>query len=489
MTLSRRSRSYAGSETWPGFVDALSAILLVIIFLVVVFVLAQFFLHDALSGRDEALAQLNEQVSELSEILALERQTNDALRLNMSQLEASLKDATSYQEEILTHLAEETDRANKAETALARERATTQTSRETILTQLTTIESLSRDIDALDEVRNNLEVEIARLLVAQKEIETDAKALIKQNSTLENERNQLATALASADKDRATLSERIKDNDALTASLRDRTKELLARLSTEKINRQLAEKETFLAQRQLEQRELHIAELQKIQMTRAAMLEKEKDVSSTAQRQVALLNQQISALRTQLAQISQALDDAEAKDRNQNIVIADLGRRLNLALAQKLEELSRYRSEFFGRLRTALGNRPDIQIVGDRFVFQSEVLFQSGSADLGEDGRDSLAHLATNLLEISRRIPNDLPWILRVDGHTDRIPIKTPEFPSNWELASARATAVVKFLAKKGIPPQRLAATGFAEYQPIELGSNETAYMRNRRIEIKLTER
>ena len=489
MTLSRRSRSYAGSETWPGFVDALSAILLVIIFLLVVFVLAQFFLHDALSGRDEALAQLNEQVSELSEILALERQANDELRLNMSQLEASLKDSTSYQEEILAQLAEETDRANVAEADLISERETIQASRETILTQLTTIESLSRDIDALDEVRNNLEIEIARLLVAQKEIETNAKALIKRNLTLENERNQLATALASANKDRATLSKRLKTNDALTASLRDRTKELLARLSTEKTNRQLAERETSLAQKQLEQRELRLAELQKMQMTRSAMLEKEKGISSAAQRQVALLNQQISALRTQLAQISQALDDAEAKDRSQNIVIADLGRRLNLALAQKLEELSRYRSEFFGRLRTALGNRPDIRIVGDRFVFQSEVLFESGSADLGEDGRDSLAHLATNLLEISRRIPDDLPWILRVDGHTDRMPIKTPEFPSNWELASARATAVVKFLAKQGIPPQRLAATGFAEYQPIELGRNETAYTRNRRIEIKLTER
>ena len=192
---------------------------------------------------------------------------------------------------------------------------------------------------------------------------------------------------------------------------------------------------------------------------------------------------------TSSAALQAALDQAESRDEEQQVVISDLGRRLNQALAQKVEELSRYRSEFFGRLREVLGDRRDVQIVGDRFVFQSEVLFSSGSAELGNEGRARLRDLANTLAEITPRIPGDISWILRVDGHTDSVPIKSAQFPSNWELSSARATNVVKFLIEAGIPARHLAAAGFGQYHPLDAGTDEIAFRRNRRIEMKLTER
>jgi chemotaxis protein MotB len=160
-----------------------------------------------------------------------------------------------------------------------------------------------------------------------------------------------------------------------------------------------------------------------------------------------------------------------------------------VALASKVQELARYRSEFFGRLREVLGKRKDVRIVGDRFVFQSEVLFETGSAELGGAGQQQLGQLARALTEIAARIPKDLPWVLRVDGHTDRIPIHTPEFRSNWELSTARAISVVRFLIDQGIPADHLAATGFGEHQPLDPGLSEAALRRNRRIELKLTQR
>ncbi len=205
--------------------------------------------------------------------------------------------------------------------------------------------------------------------------------------------------------------------------------------------------------------------------------------------QVALLNLQINALREQLAALQEALDASEARDKDQQAVIADLGRRLNAALAQKVQELERFRSEFFGRLREVLGDRKDIQIVGDRFVFQSEVLFESGSAQINEAGLVELSKLAQALREIAATIPADLEWILRVDGHSDKRPINTPEFPSNLHLSAARAIAVVNALIADGVPAANLAAAGFADLHPIDPAATEEAYRRNRRIEFKLTER
>ena len=479
MAARMRARS---QDYWPGFVDALSSLLVVIIFLLVVFVIAQVFLSRALSGRDEALQRLTSQINELTELLALERQGNADLRLNVAQLSASLQSANEERDNLAIQIAdlrEEaarlnetvallTRRAETAERELETARAdldaaneTVESDRETIRAQLADLERLQRDIDALRTVRDELERRVGDLSVSLEASQRDAALLREQSAELE-------TALT--------------QTRVLVGTLRDSQKELQTKLASE-------EERTLLAQRELRDREVRLAEVQALYLERQAALEDEQNLSVEAKARVALLNQQIAALREQLRALQSALDAAESKDEEQQVVISDLGRRLNQALAQKVEELSRYRSEFFGRLREVLGDRRDIQIVGDRFVFQSEVLFASGSAELGEEGRARLRDLSSTLQEIIPRIPEDISWILRVDGHTDAVPINSPQFPSNWELSSARATNVVKYLIETGIPASRLAAAGFGQYHPLDAGDDEIAYRRNRRIEMKLTER
>jgi len=218
-------------------------------------------------------------------------------------------------------------------------------------------------------------------------------------------------------------------------------------------------------------------------------LDTEKKISSEALAKVELLNQQIAAMRRQLSQINALLDAAEDRNRASEAQVADLGKRLNTALAQKVQELSKYRSEFFGRLRQILSQRSDILVVGDRFVFQAEVLFPKGSADLNDAGKVEMLKLADALRQLEREIPTDIAWVLRVDGHTDIDPIQSPEFKSNWELSSARAINVVKFLVAQGVAPRHLVAAGFGEFQPLVEGDSEDAKSENRRIELKLTER
>jgi chemotaxis protein MotB len=218
-------------------------------------------------------------------------------------------------------------------------------------------------------------------------------------------------------------------------------------------------------------------------------LEAERRLTTRALAQVEVLNQQIAALRRQLAALETALEASESKDRESQARLADLGQRLNIALAQRVQELSRYRSDFFGRLRTILGNRPDVRIVGDRFVFQSEVFFDTGQAVLRPEGRAELDKLASALTELDKQIPSEIAWVLRVDGHTDIRPTTGATFRTNWDLSAARAISVVQYMIARGISPQRLVAAGFGEFQPIDPDRTEEAFSRNRRIELKLTER
>lgn len=423
-TLSRRSPRSV--NIWPGFVDALASLLLVIMFLLVVYVVSEFYLRETLSGRDEALERLRVQVSELADLLALERQANADLRLNVAQLSSELQSSLAAQDELALRLNDLTGKAETAEQQLSETRLE--------------LERLLRDIAALRTVRDQLEQEVGRMTVALRETEDKAAGLAKD----------------------------------LTAE-RDRKAELEAQLSTER-------ERTHLAQRKIEEQETRLR-------ASAEAVSKERALTAEQRAQIEILNQQIAALRQQLASIAEALQAAEAKAKEQKVQIADLGRRLNVALASRVQELARYRSEFFGRLREILGERPDIRVVGDRFVFQSEVLFQTGSAELEEPGREQLALLAQSLKEIAQKIPTEIDWVLRVDGHTDRRPINTPEFPSNWELSTGRAMSVVRFLIGQGISPTRLAATGFGEFHPLDSGNDEIALRRNRRIELKLTER
>jgi len=217
-------------------------------------------------------------------------------------------------------------------------------------------------------------------------------------------------------------------------------------------------------------------------------LAKQKDISSDAAAQVALQNQQLTAQRTQNGALDQALDASEAKADESKTQVADLGKRLNVALAQRVQDLSQYRSDFFGRLRKTLEGRADVQVVGDRFVFQSEVLFPVGEATIAPEGTATLDKLADAIKQLQAEIPPDINWVLRIDGHTDKRPINTPEFPSNWELSAARAIAVLKYLSAAGVASQHLVAAGFGDSRPIDPGDTDEAYAKNRRIEFKLTD-
>ena len=323
---------------WPGFVDALSTLLLAIIFLISVFTVGQFFLSRELSGRDTVLDRLNRQISELTDLLSLERSSRRSAEESLSSLQTTLQ-------------------ANEAERA--------------------------------------------RL-----------QNLLNSGGAAQNRATELNTAL-----------------------------------------------------------------------------ETERQATGRALSQVEILNQQIAAMRRQLAALEEALAASETRDKESQARVADLGSRLNVALAQRVQELARYRSDFFGRLRQILGNRPDVRIVGDRFVFQSEVLFPAGQASLRPEASGELDRIASALVELERQVPPDIPWVIRVDGHTDQRPIATSQFPSNWALSSARAIAVVQAMIARGVRPQHLVAAGFGEFQPLDTATTEEAYSRNRRIELKLTER
>jgi chemotaxis protein MotB len=339
-SLSRSRRSQV-TNYWPGFVDALSSLLLVIIFLLSLFMLTQFFLGQEIQGKDTAMSRLNSQIAELTDLLQLERTSNSDLTGNLAALQATLGATTA--------------------------------------------------------ARDKLEAQVAGIGAGG-----DGKG-------------------------------------AQIAGL-------------------------------------------------SADLAKEQDLSAEAVAQVALLNQQLSALRLQIGALEEALNASESKATESKTQVADLGQRLNVALAQRVQDLSQYRSDFFGRLRKILEGRADVQVVGDRFVFQSEVLFGAGEAAIATEGQATLEQLAGAIKQLQGEIPADINWVLRIDGHTDKRPINTPEFPSNWELSAARAIAVTKYLVAQGVSAQHLVAAGFGDSRPIDVGDTEEAFAKNRRIEFKLTD-
>jgi len=470
-----RGGSRRSINIWPGFVDGLATLLLVVIFVLMVFMVAQFFLSVALTGKDEALTRLESEINELAELLALERNANTELRLNVEQLSAELQSSLAARESLsgqLAALAEERESLANQLAALADERD-----------QLAAL--VEQERSERERLAGQLSTSEEALAEARSELQESRQALAARQDELTEARSKLDAALARLKVDQEALEKALAAVAAGKAELEDAYKTIDA--DKEKIEAQLAELAIL--------KSLRDDLVEKLQQSEGALeeeqsaLAQQRELTEEAQLQVTLLNRQLAALREQLAQVAEALEISEAKNKEQEVQIADLGKRLNVALASKVQELARYRSEFFGRLREILGNRQDIRIVGDRFVFQSEILFASGSATIADDGRPQLARLASTLKQIAAEIPSDLEWVLRVDGHTDRAPIATYAFPSNWELSTARAVSVVKFLVEQGIPPERLAATGFGEFQPLDPGHDEIAYRRNRRIEFKLTER
>jgi chemotaxis protein MotB len=561
-------------DIWPGFVDALSTLLLVFIFLLVVFVLGQFFLNQLLQGKDSRLQTLEQAIAELTAELDMEQATNAELRLSVTQLSSDLQAAIAdrddsaalladteaerdeFRERVLTledqqaaltqtlnslrleadrledveaELEQTTDVRDRLRQELEQAQQTIAADQDTIELQLAQLVQLRRDIEALTEVRDGLEGQVAEMtallqaaeqakaqateelarlaseLEATQETQTASQQRSEQLSTelqaareerrsLDAEIARLAALLLTAQTDGANRAARIEELSATAEELQRAREQLLLELSqvrdrSAELEASLASEQerTTLAQTELEQREIRIAELLRSGARTEDELAIEQTLSREALDQVDILNRQINALRVQLAALEQALDLEQQRVEEQEVTIADLGGKLNLALAGKVEELSRFRSEFFGRLRELLGDRPDVRIVGDRFVFQSEVLFPSASAEIGTNGRDELRKLAQSLREIAADMPTDVPWVLQIDGHTDRRPIRTPEFPSNWELSTARAINVGRFLIDEGIPPERIAVAGFGAFHPIDDRDDEIAYRRNRRIEIKLT--
>ncbi len=398
MPFAANRRQPRSIDIWPGFVDALATLIMVIVFVLMIYTLFQFYLKDVIAGRDQALERLAAQIEEIADQLAFERTETARLRGEIATLSGELTRVATVRDRLLQEFAAAQAKAEQAAAQSAK---------------------------------------------ASKDLEDAFKAI-------------------GADKERIEV--QLRELEALRRNI-----ETLSILRDE-LEKKLAEQG---------------AQLQRDQQQYQAQMKLTED----AQLRADILTRQLAALREEMARLNAALEASEAKSKEQHVQIADLGRRLNLALASKVEELARYRSEFFGRLREALGDRADIRIVGDRFVFQSEVLFPSGSADLQPEGQRQLGQLAVTLQDVARRIPAEINWVLQVDGHTDRRPIATSQFPSNWELSSARAISVVKFLISRGIAPDRLSATGFGEFHPLDVREDEIGFRRNRRIELKLTSR
>jgi chemotaxis protein MotB len=359
-SLARRRRDL---NIWPGFVDALSSLILVMVFVLLLFAIGQFVMSQTIAGKNQALAELDAQIAQLAKTLSLAQGSNLQLEAKVKELSVSLGQAGGERDALKTQVD-----AAQAEAA-----------------------KLNADIAALSALKQQLEQQVAGLSV---QLDTSKKDLVAAT-----------------------------------------------------------------------------------------------DLNAKSAAQVELMNRQLAAVREQLSKLSAALELANANVKDKDLKIADLGAQLNLALANKVNQLERYRSEFFGKLREALGNRADIRVVGDRFVVPTDILFDTGSADLNDSAQSSLNKLAQTLNEVAAEIPSTIDWVVRIDGHTDKRPIHSEQFPSNWELSTARAVAIVKTLVVQGIPAQHLSANGFGQFQPIDGADTEAAYAKNRRIEIQLTNR
>ncbi|RZO31570.1 MAG: OmpA family protein [SAR116 cluster bacterium] len=404
----RRSESY----TWPGFVDALATLLMVIIFVLMVFVLIQVNLAYRVSGQDATLGEMRQQLVSLTELLNLERKASSDLAADLAQISRELEVTTTERDDILAQLANATD-------ALA-----ASTAENVVLS-----EKQEATLAALEAARLRLDERLAALTAAEQNLAEANTKLAASETSLASTESSLAAALEKLAQTQQESVEANKQADSLAAENAASRAEIL-------------------------------------QMTKAT-----------------------TALRQRIEELTTLLGDLEAQATRDKVAIASLGKSLNNALANKVQELQRFRSEFFGRLREVLSGRDEVQIVGDRFVFQSEVLFNQGQANIGNSGEEQLQKLALTLADIATKIPDDINWVLQVEGHTDDIPIRAGRFADNWDLSTERALSVVRFLASQGVPANRLAATGYGEFQPLASGDTDDARRRNRRIELKITQR
>ena len=370
--------------TWPGFVDALATLLMVIIFVLMVFVLIQVNLAYRVSGQDATLGEMRQQLASLSELLNIERRASADLAANLAQITNQLSASNTDRDDLLVKLANVED------------------------------------------------------------------SLIARTDDLER------------------LSAKQSDTEAALAAARTSLEERLGAL-------QLVEGKLVVAQAQNQSATDKIKAL---------------EAKTTASRaEVTQMTNVLASLRLRIEELTNLLAEKDRQASRDKVAIANLGKSLNNALANRVQELQRFRSEFFGRLRDVLKDRDDVEIVGDRFVFQSEVLFAQGQAEIGPVGQGKLAKLAVALADIAKKIPSDINWVLQVDGHTDDVPIRAGRYADNWDLSTERALSVVRYLNQQGLAANRLAAAGYGEYQPLDADDSDDARRKNRRIEVKITQR
>ncbi|MFU8882245.1 MAG: peptidoglycan -binding protein [Rhodobacterales bacterium] len=547
MALSRRTGQRFQGAIWPGFVDAMTGLLLVLMFVLTIFMVVQFVLRETISGQESELTALNAEMAALAQALGLEQRRSADLTTQLGELDATLGETQrqmAQQEALILALRGERDAgmaalsaAESRITAFEAQVAALLADRDQALGAAAELEAAQErliseqealnlalaqarsEVDAGAEAarlaaarRAALEALIVDLRAEQAQTEATAQALSGQVQDLQaqlsdEEAARLAEA-AAAEALRARLQNADSELTAMTLALeeqRRRAEETLTLLAAAEAARDDLQAELSTQMSETEREAALLAQAQRL-------LAEEQDKSTAAQRAQALLNQQVAALRTQLGQLQALLDDSQAREAASSVQVQSLGSDLNAALARaaaeerrrrqmeeaerlrleaEAQDLQRYRSEFFGRLRDVLGTQEGVQVVGDRFVFASEVLFPPGSADLSIAGRSEVAKVAEILSAVADDIPDGIDWVIRVDGHTDNVPLSGfGEFADNWELSQARALSVVRYMSQSlGIPPDRLSANGFGEYNPINPANTEEARAQNRRIELKFTEK
>ena len=586
-TRSLRNRLADTTNIWPGFVDVLATLLIVIIFVLMVFTVSQIYLSDAISGRDKALQDLRSQINELSKILVIETKDKEEALSTLSETEKQLEDTQSnlqseqllseqlqtdvakkrseifVQEQNIIALSEQISSllkelrivANALETYEGQEIAILETEglgeriNKALATRIDQLKILNQELDnanfkliesekslkatisELNEKNNNLmaineslgledggieEQLLAiknkneELLSLNNELEKTNIELSLRDEELQNQisqyqqlmndlleindslglkdasLNEQLDAIRFKNEELARLNKDLLQKDNTIFNLRGKISELnnVLSLSEEKQKQQLEKLELLqnqivsLGEENQAQKETSLEEIEKMEIQASKTLE-----------QVEILSNQIDTLQKEIALLNSALDASESQALIKDLEIEVLGEKLNKALTSKVFELQKYRSEFFGKLQSILGDRKDIKIVGDRFIFESELLFDSASADLQLSGKEKLSEIGLTLKETTNDIPSDIDWIIMVEGHTDKKPIQTIRYPSNWELSSARANTVLKLLLDLGFPPNRLASAGYGEFYPISNGETESDLQQNRRIELKLTSR
>ena len=471
----KSQRSEDNSIIWPGFVDVLASTLMVIIFVVLLFTVAQVYLGDLVVGK-------NKQILSLEKTIEIQDETIVEQDLSLSDKEIALLERQEVIKQLDTELdildeeikAKQFEISEKENLLTAKDEEITlqdellKEKDETILTLDDLINKQALDITELNEIIARITEELSLSLEEKEELRGRLSSLNEEQENFKNKLQELGG-----------------ENEVLVSQLSDsqgRIQSLLESLSSSQGENEILETQISSVENQNQSLRDQISSLEQDSVIQTTSL-------NDALAQISRLSEDIKILSNEIQLLNNLLESKEAEIASNKIELGELGDRLNRVLTSELYKLQKYRSEFFGQLSETLGQREDIQIKGDRFIFQSEILFESGSTDIQSGGRVALSLIAKTLIDLSNQIPTDLNWILQVDGHTDKVPISTARFPSNWELSHARALEVVKFFIQQGIPADKLSANGYGEHQPISLGSSPEDLKLNRRIELKITQR